>query len=100
MEVLLNDMKFNIPEPNELARKYYNKYNNVRILSITSEKSLKYIQIFVLKFNLPATYDACTVLQTPQSLTPLSNQLLPIFLNNVGTGKKIMIPISSKNYSK
>lgn len=108
MEVVLNDMKFNILEPNELARKCYNKYNNVRILSITTEKSRKWfshntnsnIQIFVLKFNLPATYDACTVLQTPQSLTPLSNQLLPIFLNNVGTGKKIMIPISSKNYSK
>lgn len=107
VEVLLNDMKFNILEPNELARKCYNKYNNVRVLSITTEKSRKFshdtnanIQIFVLEFNLPATYDAYTVLQTPQSLTPFSNQLLPIFLNNVGTGKKIMIPISSKNYSK
>lgn len=62
VEVLLNDMKFNILEPNELARKCYNKYNNL-VLSITTEKSRKFshdtnanIQIFVLEFNLPATY--------------------------------------------
>lgn len=32
MKVLLNDVKFNIPEPNELlVCKCYNKYNSVQI---------------------------------------------------------------------